>query len=263
MKKTNRTKFKKAFSVIGSALAYLFLFLCLGVLVLTLTAKKDSDGAATIFGFQMRIVLSSSMEKCEQTDVSAYEIKDIPVKSVVFVQTVPESKAEADAWYQNLQVGDVLTFRYMYAKQETITHRIVEIAPNEFGGYYITLEGDNKASNSVPHKQVINTSETNSPNFVLGKVVAKSHALGVVLSAVKTPVGMALIIIIPCLAIALLEIVKVADILSKSKKEKIAMEKQKADDEVAELKKQLEELRAANFDAAKESKTIQIEERKN
>lgn len=225
-------------------MSYLFMALCLFLLVLTLTVKKDSDGAATVFGRQMRIVLSSSMEKCDQTDVSAYEIKDIPVKSVVFVQTVPQDDAEAAEWYKNLKVGDVLTFRYLYAKQETITHRISAISENNSGGYTVTLEGDNKASDAGVIKQVINTADQNSPNHIIGKVTATSHALGVALTAVKSPLGMVLIIIVPCFVIALLEIVKIVDIFVGNKKEKALAKQKETESQLIELKQQLEELRA-------------------
>ena len=68
------------------------------------------DGAVNFFGYEMRTVLSDSMEKCDETDVSGFEIKDIPVKSLVFTETVPTGEA-AEEWYANLKVGDVLTFK--------------------------------------------------------------------------------------------------------------------------------------------------------
>ncbi|MBG0762707.1 hypothetical protein IY230_03655, partial [Acholeplasma laidlawii] len=45
--------------------------------------KKNSDDAATVFGYQFRIVQSASMENHESVDTSNYKIKDIKVKSVV------------------------------------------------------------------------------------------------------------------------------------------------------------------------------------
>ena len=38
-----------------------------------------------------------------------------------------ENAEEAKAWYADLKVGDVLTFKYVYVRQETITHRIIDI----------------------------------------------------------------------------------------------------------------------------------------
>ena len=46
----------------------------------------------------------------------------------------------------NVKVGDVLTFRYVYATQVTITHRITSITEEANGEFIIELAGDNKNS---------------------------------------------------------------------------------------------------------------------
>ena len=142
------TGFRKALNIIFNVFVYAFVVLGIFAVMLTIFSKRDADGAINVFGMQMRIVISPSMEKCEETDVSAYKIKDIPVKSMVFITLVPEDEAAAEEWYSTLQVGDVLTFKYKYDTQETITHRIVSITQKPTGGYIISLEGDNKASDA-------------------------------------------------------------------------------------------------------------------
>ena len=228
-------KLKKGFSVFTSVLATLFFVLCMFALVVTITSKKDADGAMSIFGHQLRIVVSDSMEKCDQTDVSDYKIKSIPVKSMVFIELVPENEREAQEWYADLEVGDVLTFKYTYVKQETITHRIIDIEEKETGGYIITLEGDNKASGSTTLKQTIDTSIVGSTNYVVGKVTAKSTVLGHVVYAVMQPLGTALIIIVPCVAIIIMDVIKIVSVLGEGKKKK-------QQEEIEELKRQLNEL---------------------
>ncbi len=229
---------KKIFSVIGSVLSYLFFALCIFLLLVSVSSKKDSDGAANLFGKQFRIVVSDSMAKCDQTDVSDYEIKDIPVKSLVIIDLVPEDEEEAKAWYADLEENDVLTFRYVYVRQETITHRITDITEKE-GGYVIRLEGDNKGSNSDTLVQEIDTTLTDSPNYVVGKVVAVSHTAGILLTAVKSPVGIICIIIIPCLLIMGVEIYRLINLLTEKKR--LAAKKRELDreQELEELKKQL------------------------
>ena len=138
-------KIKKALEIGSNILLYLFLAICIFSLGLTIFAKKDSDGTAEVFGYQFRIVITESMAKCDETDVSDYDIKSIPLRSMVFVETVPEDADEAKEWYDELKVGDVLTFKYVYATQVTITHRIISIEPDG-EGYIIKLTGDNKAS---------------------------------------------------------------------------------------------------------------------
>ena len=207
-------------------------------MILTLSSKKDPDGTATLFGMQMRIVVSESMEKCDKTDVSDYDIKDIPVKSMVFIETVPKDKTKAEKWYGDLEVGDVLTFKYVYVRQETVTHRIIDI--DEDGLIY--LAGDNKSAESENLVQVIDPSDTNSPNYVIGKVVGQSYIIGLFISILQSPVGIVCVIILPALVIMILEIVKVINILSADKKKAADEEKKKQQDEIEELRRRLMEL---------------------
>ena len=53
------------------------------------------------------------MEKSETSkDVSMYEIQDIRVKSMIFIEVVPTDPDKAKDWYEDLEEGDVLTFKY-------------------------------------------------------------------------------------------------------------------------------------------------------
>lgn len=234
------SKPKKAVKIVLDVILYLFLAVCLFGVIVTIASKKDADGTANIFGRQVRFVQSSSMEKCDQTDVSDFKIKDIPVKSLVFIKTVPKDDDEAAEWYASLKVGDVLTFKYVYGKQETITHRIVEIIPKEDGsGYVITLEGDNKAADGGNLTQTIDTSLTDSPNYIIGKVTATSYFLGLFAYALKTPVGIVCIIIIPCFIVIAFEVIRIISAIhaDKNKAEKEKEEAQK--NELEELKRKL------------------------
>ncbi len=247
-------KVKKTVNVILSVLTYLFFFICITSLILSVLAKKSPDGAVSVFGKQMRVVLSDSMAKCDQTDVSDFEIKDIPVKSMVFIDLMPEDEKEKNEWLKDLEENDVLTFRYVYVQQETITHRIKSITENENGGFTIVLEGDNKSSDSNILTQTIDTSEENSPNYVIGKVTGQSYFLGLLVTAVKSPVGIICIIILPALIVAILEIIKLVGAVNSKKKEKAHAEEQKKDEELDELRRKiklLEEERSASVDNSK------------
>lgn len=248
---------KKIFKITGNVLVYLLMAIAMFVLVISITSKKDSDGTATVFGYQLRFVQSDSMEECELTDVSDFEIKSIRVKSCVFVDVVPESEAEKAEWYKSLKVGDVLTFKYVYARQETITHRIVNIEEKTTGGYIITLEGDNKNAETNLMQQTIDTSLEDSPNYIIGKVTGQSYLLGLLVYAFKTPVGIVCLIIIPCLIIIAFEVIRLVRVFGKDKKEKQQAEKKKQDDEIEELKRQLAELQN------KKNETVPVEEPKD
>ena len=263
-----KSKIKTVCIIVIDVLFVCFFVLCMLALFLSVSAKKNADGAMQLFGYELRLVESPSMEKCDQTDVSDFEIKDLPVHSLVFIQTVPEEETKAKEWYASLKAGDVLTFRYVYTTQETITHRIVEIRQNETGGHTIVLEGDNKNSQDGALQQVIDTSDTDSPNYVIGKVTGKSLVLGFLITALKSPWGIVCIVIIPCLLIIVWEIVRVVSVFSSKKKEEIRAEQQKKDEEIAQLKRLLAEANAAgaenslDADGLSEEKGEPIEERK-
>ena len=247
----SKKKTKKALDIILNVIIYAFVVLAVIMVVFTITAKRDADGAINIFGHQMRVVISPSMEKCDETDVSGYKIKDIPVRSMVFIELVPDDDDAAAEWYSKLQVGDVLTFKYRYVTQETITHRIVNIEQKSTGGYVISLEGDNKSSDASVLKQTIDTDESlTSPNHIIGKVTGQSRVLGFLVYSLKQPIVMVLLIIVPCVVIIVLEIIRIVNILSADKKKRLIEEKEKMEEdkqkqasEIEDLKKQLAELK--------------------
>lgn len=245
-------KVRGAFKIVGNVVLYAFLLFALCAVVLSVATKKDADGAATLFGKQIRIVRSDSMEKCEQTDISAFEIKDLPVKTLLVIDVVPQEKTAQKAWYESLKEGDVLTFRYKYTEQVTITHRITKITEKDDGGYLIELAGDNKASEDTL-TQIIDTSDTQSFNYVIGKVVWASFPLGWLVYALKTPVVIVCLIILPSLIVIALEIVKIVSVLGAEKREKAKAEAEKKEAEIEALKRRLAALE--NKETEKEIET--------
>ena len=254
---------KKVLNVILDVIVYAFIIFAAATVILTMSSKRDDDGAINIFGMQMRIVISPSMEKCDETDVSAYKIKDIPVKSMVFIELVPEDNEEAKEWYGKLEIGDVLTFKYKYVTQETITHRITDIKQKQSGGYIISLEGDNKSSDANTLTQKIDTDEAEtSPNYIIGKVTGQSRVLGFLVYSIKQPVVTVLLIILPFSIIIVLQIIKIVNVLTADRKKRAIEEKAKAEedkkrqtDEIEELKKQLAALQQANNGVASANNT--------
>lgn len=239
----DKAKMKKIGNIALNVLLYIFLAVCIFSVLITVLSKRDSDGAAEIFGYQLRVVTSESMAKCELTDVSAYEIKDIPLRSMVFVSVMPEDPAKADEWYRSLSKGDVLTFRYVLrTTQVTITHRITNITEKPTGGFVIELAGDNKNSEDGQLTQVIDTSIPNNTNYVIGKVTGQAYLLGVIMSFLMQPIGIILLIIVPCFIIILLEILKIVRVLGADKKKREQEEKEKKENELEELRRKLAEL---------------------
>lgn len=242
-----RLIFKKVLKIVSNVVCYGFIALCLVLVVASYKMKKDVDRTLTVFGYQARIVQSDSMEKCEATDVSDYEIKSIRVKSLVFIQTVPVDEEEAEEWFADLKVGDVLTFRYVYNGQITITHRIVEIQEKPTGGRLLILEGDNKNASGQLMKQTLDTSlhfDLTNYNYTIGKVTGQSWLLGLLIYAVNSTMGMLFIVVVPCLIVIVMEVVKLISVFHKDKNEKILVEKQEQEAEIARLKSELAALQS-------------------
>ena len=243
----NKPLLKKIFKISSNVLFYIFIALCAVSVIASFYMKQNSDDALTLFGYQARLVQSDSMAKSELTDVSNYKIKSIPIKSLVFIQTIPEEEASAEEWFADLKVGDVLTFRYVYNGQVTITHRIVKIEEKATGGRILTLEGDNKNASVNLSQQILDTSlhfDLTNYNYAIGKVVGQSLFLGFSIYAINTPVGMLCMIIIPCLIIIVMEIIRIVNVLGEEKRKKateLAEEKQL---EIELLKQQLATLQA-------------------
>ena len=235
----NKARMKKTGNIVLNVLMYIFLVLCIFSVIITVISKRDPDGAAEVFGYQMRVVTSDSMAECELTDVSAYKIKDIPIRSMVFVKVMPDEPAEADEFYRSLKVGDVLTFRYVYTTQVTITHRITSITEKDTGGFVIELAGDNKNSEDGQLVQVIDTSIPNNTNYVIGKVTGQSKVFGAVMSFLMNPIAIVLIIIVPCVIIILLEALKIVRLFTSDKKKREREEKESKENELEELRRKL------------------------
>ena len=199
---------------------FCFLAVATAAVLITLFSEKNETGAVEIMGYQTLVVTSNSMEECAETDVSKYEIKSIPKNAMVLVQLVPENEAEAESWYRSIRVGDVLTFRYYYAQQITITHRVTKITEKQTGGFIIELAGDNKNSDVNQLTQTIDTSDPASMNYVIGKVKFASVIPGMLLSALKSPVGLVLIIMVPCAIIIMMEVLKINNVVVEDKRVK-------------------------------------------
>ncbi|MBQ7365577.1 MAG: hypothetical protein IJW46_08265 [Clostridia bacterium] len=138
-----------------------------------------------------------------------------------------------------MKVGDVLTFRYTYTQQVTVTHRIDKIEKNVNGGYSIYLSGDNKNDDGGTMTQLIDTSVPDNTNYVIGKVTGQNYLLGLLLALMASPVGIILVVIVPCVIIIILEIIKIVGVLSADRKKREEEEKREKDNEIEELRRRL------------------------
>lgn len=227
---------KKIFKITSDILLYCFIFLGLITIIITLSSKKDIDGATNIFNYQLRLVITDSMDKCSETNVSKYKIKSIPKNSLVLIKKIKDND------YKKIKEGDVLTFRYLYTEQVTITHRVKSIVEKDTGGYIIELVGDNKTGESELLVQTIDTSIEESPNYIIGEVVYTSIIIGFILNMLKSSLGIVFIILIPSFIIILLEVIKIINITIIEKRKLAERKANEKEQEILELKKKLKEM---------------------
>lgn len=227
---------KKIFKITSDILLYCFIFLGLITIIITLSSKKDIDGATNIFNYQLRLVITDSMAKCSETNVSKYKIKSIPKNSLVLIKKIKDND------YKKIKEGDVLTFRYLYTEQVTITHRVKSIVEKETGGYIIELVGDNKTGESELLVQTIDTSIEESPNYIIGEVVYTSIIIGFILNMLKSSLGIVFIIIIPSFIIILLEVIKIINVTVIENRKLAERKANEKEQEILELKKKLKEM---------------------
>ena len=254
-KENAKATFKNILKILGDVALYAFIIIGLLCVLVAITSKKDKDGTATIFGYQLRTVETSSMDYNRQFDEEVgydnVDIKELPINTMVFIEVVPEDPEERAQWYADLKEGDVITFRYSeYGnRQIVVTHRLVSKVYRESdGGYTLTLKGDNGPinENSLADEQVIDSLSKSSFNYVIGKVTGSSKVLGWIVTTLQKPIGLILVIILPCAIIIVYEVMRIISMFGDDKKKRqlendelnkrIQKEQQ---DEIEELKKKL------------------------
>lgn len=160
------------------------------MMVFFVIQNKASGGSPKFAGHHMYIVLSGSMAPAFDTG------------SVTFVRPV---KAE------QIEEGDIITFRGLGNSDALTTHRVVEIDGSEPGNIKFVTKGD--------------ANDVNDPNPVpgenlVGKVTLAIPYLGYLMAFGQTKQGMLVLIIIPGVLLIVSEAYKLYINISKLNKEK-------------------------------------------
>ncbi len=124
----------------------------------------------------------------------------IPPGSLVLVHRVPGSQ---------LRIGDVITYNSMVSPGEQITHRIVgfkQVGPVR----EVVVKGD---ANPLPDPPLL-------ASQVVGKVAGSAPYIGRVIDFVHSPLGLALLVYVPALAVIFYEIKHLVDGLTELEMDK-------------------------------------------
>lgn len=182
---------KKVFKVISSLITWV-LFLLLIFMVFVVISSKASGGEPQFLGYQLKTVLSGSMEPTFKTG------------SIIAIKSVDDSTS--------LKKDDVITF--MESEEKLVTHRIIEVVGNGEQTMYQTKGDNNEDLDTNP---VL-------PQNVVGKYsgVTIPYA-GYLIDYAKSKNGSALMLILPGLlliiysAVSILKALKEIDKTNKSK----------------------------------------------
>jgi signal peptidase len=157
---------KKIISFLGNILFWAVLMLMAVMVFFLVKGKIDREGVPRVAGYQLYIVLSGSMH---------------PVFDAGSILAVKP------AGQQEIQVGDIVTFKDPEDQKKIVTHRVVKITDGSNGRFFVTKGDANEAPdpNPVPGGNVI------------GKAVLWVPYAGYVLDFAKTKKGLLFIIVIP------------------------------------------------------------------
>lgn len=245
---------KSPLKIVWNIVSWVLVGFCLLFAVSIIVARvkmPNQNSVMSIGGTEMRIVLTGSMEGSDEfyEQNPEYEIKDLPVDTLLFIKKVPyhddeETQARLqNEFYEDVKEGDILTFYYS-GTSYIVTHRVIE-KTYENGIYTFVCRGDNPEGDKfISEASPTQTVKSNS-GHIIGKVTGANFALGwTIKNVVQNKVVVILVIIVPSFIMMVYEIFKIFYILSEEKKDKINKEeKDKRDAELDELKRQIEELK--------------------
>lgn len=154
---------KSILKVISSIITTI-LFLVLLLTLFLVISTKASGGEANLFGYQLKTVLSGSMEP------------DIQTGSIIAVKSVDDPTA--------FKKGDVITF---HTKEDIlVTHRIMEV--NEAGQQYVTKGDANDGADREP---------VNAAHIVGTYTGFTVPYIGYIMNFANSKEGAALLLVIP------------------------------------------------------------------
>ncbi|MGV2940370.1 signal peptidase I SipW [Mesobacillus sp. LC4] len=156
---------KKVLNILSS-LVTTILFLLLIFMVFVVISSKASGGEPQFLGYQLKTVLSGSMEPTFKTG------------SIIAVKPVEDSTA--------LKKGDVIT--YMQQDGNLVTHRITDVIKQKDQTMYQTKGDNNKDFDSQP---------VLSQNVVAKYTDVTVPYLGYFIDFAKSSKGMAIMLILP------------------------------------------------------------------
>ena len=234
-------KARKALSVIGNILIWIFIVFAVVVTILAFAAQSSSDGVPAIAGKVILTVQTDSMSP-------VFDAGDI----IIGQKLTEEEK-------NNLKVDDIITFKAGDINGDGVegdmnSHRIVEVG-NENGLVYYRTKGDNPDTNIIVDQEKV------YPGDIVSKYTdIRLPKLGSFLNFLQQPTGFLLVVVLPLVLFFIYELIvfikKFIEVKNGGKKQITAADeeeiKQKAIAEYLAQQKKAEEEKESAENSSKE-----------
>lgn len=226
-------KTKKAFGITVNVLLAFFIVLILGFTVYAFNSRANG-GIPSISGKSYLTVLSDSMNIRNETyDFDGFKRGDI---------VVIERYTWVEASNIQFEVGDIITFKDTDDDGNLFynTHRIIEVHADD--RYYIT-QGDVAAAAGQSTDPLLGYAEKVYFVEVVGSYQQTIRGLGNIMLFFQTPAGFLIFIVVPLIALFIMEIFNFKSaFVAYQKEKKVALGIVEKSTE--ELEKEIEELKA-------------------
>lgn len=194
---------KKKKSLIGRILTIVFGVLIGLLLIVQISgtiSASNNYGVQRFGDYQVLVVVTDSMEP------------SIKVGEGIFVKKTPLNEIKASTTIE-AQDGDVITFYKPNApiRNMIITHRVIEVRPQEDGSFDFITIGDNLNAQTCPVggcNPEINTDYVKG-EYVLGVVVGQSYAFGQFFRITSHPIAIAAVAVVPLLYVFISSVIDV------------------------------------------------------
>lgn len=206
---------KRALSIAGQVLCILLLVVSVCVLIFAVVSVRTVGQQGSILGYRAYTVLSDSMS-------DTFEAGDVVISKSVDPTT--------------LEVGDIITFASIDPDTygEVFTHKIREITTYEGEPAFVTYGTTTDSDDSYP------VPFTN----VMGKYIGSVPSMGEFFQFFKTTKGYVMVVLIPFLLLILAQLVYFIKLVREYQQEKKEEAQKGFQETEAQLRAELEQLRA-------------------
>jgi signal peptidase I len=221
-------------NIVSIVVAVIAVIMMVTVMFTTQSAKENGK---PIFGTYSMIVLSDSMSVSDEPDGETFKVNDL-----IFAKEVSD--------FSKIKKGDIITYqsRKLESMGQRVTHKVLSVRKEQLenGSYYYvfttygTTNGWSRPDGTIDPAKTENVAQ----DHILGVYTGKIAGVGTVLNFLRKPLGYAICVGLPFVAIMVMQAINTIRLVGSYRKSKTDDKVKAMDDENALLKAQLEALQA-------------------